>query len=164
ASAQASYDNMFAAYHRIFTRLGLTYRAVAADTGSIGGSRSHEFQVIADTGEDLIVYNPDSDYAANIELAHAPCLLAESKDASAPLEKTATPQAPKCEMVAEQLGRPLADTVKSIVLATDTDKGPVVWLLLVRGDHELNEIKVSKLPGFENGHRFATEDEIVATF
>src|SRR5690606_27508072 len=123
-----------------------------------------EFQVIADTGEDLIVYNPDSDYAANIELAHAPCLLAERKAASAPLEKTATPQAPKCEMVAEQLGRPLADTVKSIVLATDTDKGPVVWLLLVRGDHELNEIKVSKLPGFENGHRFATEDEIVATF
>ncbi|MFC3339796.1 proline--tRNA ligase [Paracandidimonas soli] len=164
ASAQASYDAMFAAYHRIFTRLGLTYRAVAADTGSIGGSRSHEFQVIADTGEDLIVYNPDSDYAANIELAEAPCLLPERKPAAASLEKTPTPQAPKCEMVAELLGRPLSDTVKSIVLATDTDEGAVIWLLLVRGDHELNEIKASKLPGFENGHRFATEEEILDVF
>ncbi|WP_232466659.1 proline--tRNA ligase, partial [Alcaligenes faecalis] len=92
--AQASYDNMYDAYMRIFGRLGLNFRAVAADTGSIGGSRSHEFQVIADTGEDLLVYNPDTDYAANIELAPAPCLLAERAAPGQALVKTATPDAP----------------------------------------------------------------------
>lgn len=167
ASAQASYDAMFDAYMRIFERLGLTFRAVAADTGSIGGSRSHEFQVIADTGEDLIVYNPESQYAANIELAAAPCLISERAAPSQTLEKTATPDAPKCELVAEQLGLPLSATVKSIVLATDgsPDQPKVtIWLLLLRGDHDLNEIKTGKLPGFEHGYRFATEDEILETF
>lgn len=166
-SAQASYDSMYDAYIRIFQRLGLEFRPVAADTGSIGGSRSHEFQVIADTGEDLIVYNPDSDYAANIELAEAPCLIAERAPAAEALLKVATPDAPKCELVAEQLKRPLTDTVKSIVLATDPveEGGEVrVWLLLVRGDHSLNEIKAAKLPGFENGHRLATEEEIIEHF
>src|SRR5690554_2454962 len=165
AAAQASYDAMYDAYVRIFSRLGLTFRAVAADTGSIGGSRSHEFQVIADTGEDLIVYNPDSDYAANIELADAPCLIPERQAPQEPLEKRATPEAPKCELVAEQLGLPLARTVKSIVLATDPAEGPArIWLLLIRGDHELNEVKVGKLPGFEDGYRFATEAEILEAF
>lgn len=167
-AAQASYDIMFDAYMRIFQRLGLTFRAVAADTGSIGGSRSHEFQVIADTGEDLLVYNPDSDYAANIELADAPCLLAERAAPVEALVKTATPEAPKCELVAEQLGRELSATVKSVVLATDVQEDEqtrtTIYLLLVRGDHEVNEIKVSKLPGFEQGHRLATEEEIVAAF
>lgn len=164
-SAQASYDAMYEAYQRIFTRLGLNFRAVAADTGSIGGSRSHEFQVIADTGEDLIVYNPDSEYAANIELAEAPCLLAERASAAEPLTKQPTPGASKCELVAEQLERPLTHTVKAIVLATDPDKAPAkIWLLLIRGDHELNEVKTGKLPGFENGYRFASEDEILDTF
>jgi prolyl-tRNA synthetase len=167
ASAQASYDLMYQAYIKIFTRLGLDFRAVAADTGSIGGSRSHEFQVIADTGEDLIVYNPDSDYAANIELAAAPTLIALRGAASEALVETATPDAPKCEIVAAQLNRPLTDTVKAIVLATeaaDSKAAPTIWLLLIRGDHSLNEIKASKLAGFENGHRFATEDEILDTF
>lgn len=165
ASAQASYDNMFAAYMRIFERLGLAFRAVAADTGSIGGSRSHEFQVIADTGEDLIVYNPESQYAANIELAAAPCLVAQRAAPTAELFKAPTPEAPKCEIVAEQLDRPLTDTVKAIVLATEsTDKPATIWLLLLRGDHELNEVKTSKLPGFENGYRFATEAEILDAF
>ncbi|SHI23852.1 proline--tRNA ligase [Pollutimonas bauzanensis] len=167
ASAQASYDAMFEAYMRIFTRLGLEFRAVAADTGSIGGTRSHEFQVVADTGEDLIVYNPNSQYAANIELAVAPCLLAQRGPATETLSKTATPDAPKCEIVAQQLGKPLTDTVKSIVLATETDGKPAqtrIWLLLLRGDHDLNEIKTGKLAGFENGYRFATEDEILDTF
>lgn len=167
AAAQESYDRMYDAYLRIFTRLGLEFRPVAADTGSIGGSRSHEFQVIADTGEDLIVYNPESDYAANIELAQAPGLFAERGPAREALQKAATPDAPKCELVAQQLGRPLSDTVKSIVLATDPaeDGGPVrIWLLLLRGDHELNEIKAAKLPGFEMGHRFATEEEIIDHF
>ena len=164
-SAQASYDAMYDAYMRVFTRLGLEFRAVAADTGSIGGSRSHEFQVIADTGEDLIVYNPDSQYAANIELAAAPQLLSERGPATETLTKAATPDAPKCEIVARQLGRPLTDSVKSIVLATESAPGTAkIWLLLLRGDHELNEVKTSKLPGFENGFRFATEDEIMTTF
>ncbi|MFC4296440.1 proline--tRNA ligase [Castellaniella hirudinis] len=164
-AAQASYDAMYAAYQRIFTRLGLTFRAVAADTGSIGGSRSHEFQVIADTGEDLIVYNPDSEYAANIELADAPCLLAEREPAREALEKRATPDAPKCEIVAEQLGLPLSRTVKAVVLATDPAEGPArLWLLLIRGDHETNEIKVGKLPGFGDGYRLATEAEIDSVF
>jgi len=165
ASALQSYDAMFNAYLRIFQRLGLEFRAVAADTGSIGGSRSHEFQVIADTGEDLIVYNPATQYAANIELAEAPCLIPQRGPATAALFKAATPDAPKCELVARQLGRPLAETIKSIVLATDDKAGPArIWLLLLRGDHDLNEIKVSKLPGFEGGYRFATEAEILDTF
>ncbi|TAL75444.1 MAG: proline--tRNA ligase [Burkholderiaceae bacterium] len=166
-SAQASYDIMHAAYTRIFTRLGLEFRAVAADTGSIGGSRSHEFQVIADTGEDLIVYNPDSQYAANIELAAAPCLIPNRGAATEDLAKVATPGTQKCEAVAELLQRPLSDTVKSIVLATEpTDNAaqPALWMLLVRGDHELNEVKAGKLPGLDHGYRPATEAEIARAF
>jgi len=162
-AAQASYDAMFNAYHRIFTRLNLRYRAVAADTGSIGGSRSHEFQVIADTGEDLLVYNPDSDYAANIELAPAVCLIPERLPPTETLAKIATPEATTCALVAQQLGRPLADTVKSIVLATDDKEGVRIWLLLLRGDHDMNPVKVGKLPGLA-GYRFATEAEILNAF
>lgn len=164
AGAQRSYDIMYAAYQRIFQRLGLEFRAVAADTGSIGGSRSHEFQVIADTGEDLIVYNPESDYAANIELAEAPALLATRAAPGQDLEAVPTPGAAKCEDVAKLLDLPLARTIKSIVLAVDQPEGPAqVWLLLLRGDHELNEIKAGKLPGLA-GFRFATETEILDHF
>ncbi|CFW00926.1 prolyl-tRNA synthetase [Bordetella pertussis] len=164
AGAQRSYDIMYAAYQRIFQRLGLEFRAVAADTGSIGGSRSHEFQVIADTGEDLIVYNPESDYAANIELAEAPALLATRAAPGQDLEAVPTPGAAKCEDVAKLLALPLARTIKSIVLAVDQPEGPAqVWLLLLRGDHELNEIKAGKLPGLA-GFRFATETEILDHF
>lgn len=164
AGAQRSYDIMYAAYQRIFQRLGLEFRAVAADTGSIGGSRSHEFQVIADTGEDLIVYNPESDYAANIELAKAPALLATRAAPGQDLEAVPTPGAAKCEDVAKLLDLPLARTIKSIVLAVDQPEGPAqVWLLLLRGDHELNEIKAGKLPGLA-GFRFATETEILDHF
>jgi len=165
ASAQRSYDAMYAAYMRIFERLGLQFRAVAADTGSIGGSRSHEFQVIADTGEDLIVYDPASDYAANIELADAPCLLAQRAPAAQTLTLTPTPGAAKCSEVAAQLGLALERTVKSLVLATDPEDGPTqIWLLLVRGDHDLNEIKAGKLAGLAQGWRFASETEIVEHF
>ena len=165
ASAQKSYQTMFDAYMKIFSRMGLTFRAVSADTGSIGGSQSHEFQVIADIGEDLIVYDPASSYAANMELAPAPCLLAQRQAASKPLTLTATPGASKCEAVAELLGIDLSLTVKSIVLATDPEKSPAqVWLLLLRGDHELNEIKTGKLPGLNKGFRFATEAEIIEHF
>ena len=165
ASAQKSYQTMFDAYMKIFSRMGLTFRAVSADTGSIGGSQSHEFQVIADIGEDLIVYDPASSYAANIELAPAPCLLGQRQAASKPLTLTSTPGASKCEAVAELLGIDLTQTVKSIVLATDPEKSPAqVWLLLLRGDHELNEIKAGKITGLNKGFRFATEAEIIEHF
>ena len=164
AGALKSYDTMYAAYMRIFGRLGLEFRAVAADTGSIGGTRSHEFQVIADTGEDLLVYNAETDYAANIELAEAVSLYPVRGEATQAMADVPTPGAAKCEDVAKLLGLPLEKTIKSIVLATDGDKGKVdIWLLLLRGDHELNEIKAGKLPGLA-GFRFATESEIVEYF
>jgi prolyl-tRNA synthetase len=170
-SAARSYDQMYAAYTRIFTRMGLRFRAVAADNGTIGGVRSHEFQVIADTGEDAIVYCPASDYAANIEKAEALPLIAERAAPSAALVKTPTPGRSTCEDVAALLGTPLATTVKSLVLATDdtqvTDgatRESRVWLLLVRGDHVLNEVKAGKVAGLEGGFRFATAAEIDAHF
>ncbi len=169
-AAGRSYDIMFAAYKRIFDRLGLEYRAVAADTGAIGGDRSHEFQVIADTGEDAIVYCPDSDYAANIELAEAVSLLARRAEPARALAKAPTPGKATCEDVAALLGVPLATTVKSLVLATDDvdekgkPAGVTVWLLLVRGDHALNEVKAGKLEGLKAGFRFATEAEILEHF
>jgi len=168
-AALASYQAMFDAYVRIFDRIGLTYRAVAADTGAIGGSASHEFQVIADTGEDAIAWCPESGYAANVELAEALPLLAERGPATQPLVNTPTPGAARCEDVAALLGLPLTRTVKSLVLAVDppADAPPgarsVVSLLLVRGDHELNEVKAGKVAGMK-GFRFATEAEIVEHF
>lgn len=163
--ALKSYQLMFDAYNRIFTRLGLTFRAVAADTGSIGGSSSHEFQVIADIGEDQIVFDPASDYAANIELAAAPCLIPERGAATLDMQKVHTPGAATCQQVKDLLSIDLQQTVKSIVLATPADgEADKMWLLLLRGDHDLNEIKVGKLSGFEAGYRFATEDEIKKHF
>lgn len=166
AGATKSYQTMFNAYKRIFDRFGLAYRAVAADTGAIGGDLSHEFQVIADTGEDAIVYCPTSEYAANIELAEALPLLAERAAPAQALTKTATPDKSTCADVAALLGLPLERTVKSLVLATDDLNeagdivGTTVWLLLVRGDHELNEVKAGKVEGLKNGFRFATVAEI----
>ncbi|MBT9490824.1 MAG: proline--tRNA ligase [Paucibacter sp.] len=166
AAATISYQGMFAAYQRIFDRFGLQYRAVAADTGAIGGELSHEFQVIADTGEDAIVYCPTSDYAANIELAEGVALLPERAAAAQTLTKTATPGKSTCEDVAALLALPLAQTVKSLVLASDelNDKGEIikstVWLLLLRGDHDLNEVKAGKVEGLKQGFRFATVGEI----
>ena len=165
-SALKSYETMFQAYKRIFDRFGLQYRAVAADTGAIGGDASHEFQVIADTGEDAIVYCPTSDYAANIELAEALPLIATRAAATQSCVKTPTPGKATCEDVAALLGLPLSSTVKSLVLATDdkNEAGDIVkttvWLLLVRGDHSLNEIKAGKVPGLKDGFRFATVAEI----
>jgi len=169
-AARLSYDAMYAAYVRIFSRMGLVFRAVAADNGSIGGIRSHEFQVIAETGEDAIVYSAESEYAANIELAEAVAPAAPRAAPSLPLAKTATPGASSCEAVAELLGLPLTQTVKSLVLATDQvateGQAPnsTVWLLLVRGDHALNEVKAGKLPGLAAGFRFATVAEIESHF
>ena len=165
-SAKQSYQVMAGAYRNIFDRFGLTYRAVAADSGAIGGDLSEEFQVIAATGEDAIVYCPTSHYAANIEKAEALAPTQTRGAATQALTKTATPGKSTCEDVAALLNVPLNTTVKSLVLATDTlnDKGEVVksqvWLLLLRGDHEMNEVKVGKLPGMEGGFRFATLSEI----
>jgi prolyl-tRNA synthetase len=166
-SMQISYRTMFDAYVRIFQRFGLTFRAVAADTGAIGGSKSHEFHVIAETGEDALVYCPTSDYAANIEAAEAIALLTERAAPQEDCTKVATPGMAKCEQVAEHLKIDLKKTVKSIVLAVDAseeeDNDKQLWLLLLRGDHEMNEIKVHKLPGLANA-RMATEAEIVEGF
>jgi len=165
-AAKASYQVMAAAYRRIFDRFGLRYRAVAADSGAIGGDVNEEFQVIAATGEDAIVYCPTSSYAANMEKAEA---LAPAQTRPAPkhaLTKTATPGKSTCADVAELLGLSLQHTVKSLVLATDRSNaaGEIVktqiWLLLLRGDHDMNEVKVSKLPGLDGGFRFSTVPEI----
>lgn len=164
AGLNESYRKMYDAYVRIFTRLGLEFRAVAADSGSIGGNFSHEFHVIADTGEDAIAYCPTSDFAANIEAAEALPLIAARAAPAEAMEKVATPGKAKCEAVAELLAIPLERTIKSIVLATENEGAePTIWLIMLRGDHDLNEIKVSKLPGLKN-HRFATEQEIVDWF
>ena len=164
-AAKVSYQNMALAYRKIFDRFGLSYRAVAADSGAIGGDLSEEFQVIAATGEDAIVYCPTSNYAANMEKAEAIAPQGERKAPSQAMTKTATPGKATCADVAALLGIPLQSTVKSLVLATDTlnDKNEVaktqVWLLLLRGDHDMNEVKVSKIEGLA-GFRFATVPEI----
>jgi prolyl-tRNA synthetase len=164
AGLEESYRKMFDAYVRIFTRIGLEFRAVNADSGAIGGNRSQEFHVIASTGEDDIAYCPDSDFAANVEAAEALPLYAERAAPSETMRKTATPGKAKCEAVAEFLDMPLERTIKSIVLATENEGAePTIWLLMLRGDHALNEVKVGKLPGLA-GFRFATEAEIVEWF
>ena len=176
AAAARSYQAMVVAYSAIFDRFGLRYRAVAADSGAIGGDLSQEFQVIADTGEDAIVYCPGSSYAANIELAEAVAPSAPRASAGRPMQLTPTPGESTCEAVAALLGAPLSTTVKSLVLAADApssatgaagDRGAAaatIWLLLVRGDHALNEVKAGKLLGLDKGFRFATVAEIDAHF
>ncbi|MDO9434778.1 proline--tRNA ligase [Hydrogenophaga sp.] len=169
-SAKLSYQAMGAAYRRIFDRFGLRYRAVAADSGAIGGDLSEEFQVIAATGEDAIVYCPSSDYAANIEKAEALAPAGPRPGPSNPMVSTPTPGKSTCSDVATLLGVPLSTTVKSLVLATDetNEAGEIVrsqiWLLLLRGDHDMNEVKVGKVPGLDNSFRFATVPEILAHF
>ncbi len=162
-----SYQLMYETYVRIFNRFGLQFRAVAADNGAIGGTGSHEFHVIAATGEDAIVYCPTSEYAANMEAAE---LLPLNLTRAAPSEVLAkTSGKAKCEEVAEFLQLPLARTIKSIVLMVEkeaTEKAVAskeVWLLMLRGDHELNELKANKVPGLA-GYRFASEQEIIEYF
>ena len=154
---QREYKNMYDTYGRIFTRLGLQFRAVAADTGSIGGTGSHEFHVLADSGEDAIAFCPASDYAANVELAEAVAPAAARAEAGAAMAKVATPGRIRCEDVAEFLKLPLEKSVKAIAVVHDEQ----FVLLLLRGDHNLNEIKVGKLPGLDP-FRFATDAEIEA--
>ena len=151
------YANMYAAYTRIFTRLGLKFRAVSADTGAIGGSASHEFHVLADSGEDAIAFSTGSEYAANIEMAEAVAPSDARAAAGAAMHKVATPWQRTCEEVAKLLGIPLQRTVKSVAVMT---ADAVFVLALVRGDHVVNEIKLAKLPGMAD-YRLATEAEIL---
>ena len=165
-AAKRSYQIMAKAYRAIFDRFGLRYRAVAADSGAIGGDVSQEFQVIAATGEDAIVYCPDSDYAANMEKAEALPPQAGRKPPQQAMTKTATPGKSTCADVADYLQVPLQQTIKSLVVATEEKnrEGEIVktrvWLLMLRGDHGMNEVKVNKVRGFETGFRFATLAEI----
>ena len=159
-SLHAQYRTMYDTYTRIFTRLGLKFRAVAADTGAIGGSASHEFHVLADSGEDALAFSETSEYAANVELAEAvapgprPAASEALRDIETPTQKT-------CEEVAALMGIALTRTVKSVaIMAVDGDGGPQFVLALVRGDHTVNEIKLAKLPGLAD-YRLATEAEIL---
>ena len=155
-----SYQIMFDAYTRIFKRMGLQFRAVTADNGAIGGSGSQEFHVIADTGEDAIVYCPSSEYAANLEAAESLSLIAARAAAAQAMAKVPTPDITNCADVAKFLSIPLEKTVQSLLFAADQEKGPAkLFMLLVRGDHELNEVKASKIPGMAES-RFASEAEI----
>ncbi|BEI38249.1 proline--tRNA ligase [Polynucleobacter sp. HIN8] len=160
AGLKKSYALMFDAYVRIFQRMGLQFRAVAADNGAIGGSGSQEFHVIADTGEDAIVYCPNSDYAANLEAAESVALIAQRAAPKESMQKVATPGQKRCEDVAQFLKMDLMRTIKSLVLAVDQETGPAkLFMVLLRGDHELNEIKVNKIAGL-GAFRFATDAEI----
>ncbi|MFY8183997.1 MAG: proline--tRNA ligase, partial [Polynucleobacter sp.] len=144
AGLKQSYQLMFDAYTRIFERMGLVFRAVTADNGAIGGSGSQEFHVIADTGEDAIVYCPNSDYAANLEAAESLSLISARAAPTVAMQKVATPDQTRCDQVAQFLSLPLEQTVKTLVFAVDQEKGPAkLFMLLLRGDHELNEIKLS---------------------
>jgi len=156
AGMLASYQRMFDAYVRIFTRLGLKFRPVTADTGEIGGSASHEFQVLADSGEDQIAYSDGSDYAANIEQAEALAPATARAAATEPMRKDPTPGVATCDGVAKLWGEPLSRTVKAILLYANHR----VHMLLIRGDHSVNEIKVGKLHGLK-GWRWAADEEIL---
>jgi prolyl-tRNA synthetase len=168
-AAKKSYEIMARAYRAIFDRFGLKYRAVAADSGAIGGNLSEEFQVIAAAGEDAIAYSTGSDNAANLEKAESAPPRGSRAAPGHACMKTPTPGKSTCAEVAEFLGQPLQQTIKSLVLSTEeaSEDGASkvqIWLLLVRGDHDMNEIKVSKIAGLDHGFRFATVPEIVAVF
>lgn len=161
-SLQETYDAMYAAYSKIFERMDLNFRAVLADTGSIGGSASHEFQVLAESGEDDIVFSTGSDYAANIEFAEA---LPPSEPRAAATEELRiidTPNAKTIAELVEQFKLPIEKTVKTLLVHAHEESGHKLVALLVRGDHELNEIKAEKLPQVAKPLTFATEEEIRA--
>ena len=157
ASLEQTYAVMYQAYSNVFTRLGMEFRAVRADTGAIGGDGSHEFHVLADSGEDGLAYCPDSDYAANVELAEALPPKQARAVAGEAMKLVDTPKQTSCEAVAELLGVDLTRTVKSIALIANEK----FYLCLLRGDHSLNEIKVAKLADLAD-FRFATPEEIRA--
>jgi prolyl-tRNA synthetase len=161
-SLAGTYQAMYDAYTRIFTRLGLVFRAVNADTGAIGGTASHEFHVLADSGEDAIAFSDGSQYAANVEMAEAVSPGARPAPAEAMADVT-TPWQRTCEEVAKLMGIPLQRTVKTIALCADDPSDPLFVVALVRGDHVVNEIKLAKLPGLAD-FRLADEKELLALF
>lgn len=166
ASLQQTYDNMYATYTRIFTRLGLDFRPVIADTGSIGGSASHEFHVLADSGEDDIAFSDSSDYAANVEMAEALAPRGEKPSGSKMLEKVATPGIHSIEEVSEALAIGPSQLLKTLVVVgekTEEEGDTPLIALVVRGDHVLNEIKAEKLPGVGSPLEFASDEQIVKT-
>lgn len=163
-SLQDTYDTMHAAYTRIFTRLGLDFRPVIADTGSIGGSGSHEFHVLAESGEDDIAFSDSSDYAANVEMAEALAPAGDRPAATATLEKIATPDVATIEQVCAFFSCPAAQTVKTLLVygeAEENGNQPLIALVL-RGDHQLNDIKAEKIPGIASPLTFAEEKDIKA--
>ncbi|MEQ9885445.1 proline--tRNA ligase [Pectobacterium zantedeschiae] len=161
-SLQATYDAMYAAYSKIFSRMDLDFRAVQADTGSIGGNASHEFQVLATSGEDDIVFSTESDYAANIELAEAVAPKLGRAEAKEELRLIDTPNAKTIAELVEQFNLPVEKTVKTLLVKATEESGHKLVALLVRGDHELNEIKAEKIAQVASPLTFATEDEIRA--
>ncbi|MGB9098775.1 proline--tRNA ligase [Erwinia sp.] len=161
-SLQATYDDMYRAYSQSFKRMGLDFRAVQADTGSIGGSASHEFQVLAQSGEDDVIFSTESDYAANIEFAEAVAPAGGRADAKQPLQEIDTPNAKTIAELVEQFNLPVEKTVKTLMVKATKESGHTLVALLVRGDHALNEIKAEKLDLIEAPLTFATEEEIRA--
>ena len=160
-SLQQTYQTMYQAYSNVFSRLGLKFRAVAADTGAIGGSGSHEFHVLADSGEDALAFCPDSDFAANVELAEALAPDSPRDTATETMREVDTPKQTACEDVAALLQIGIDRTVKAIAVMAPRETGWQFYLLLLRGDHSLNEVKAAKLDGLD-GFRFASDEEIRA--
>ncbi|SQI42815.1 Proline--tRNA ligase [Leminorella richardii] len=161
-SLQVTYDKMYDAYSKIFTRMGLDFRPVLADTGSIGGSSSHEFQVLAGSGEDDIVFSTGSDYAANIELAEAVAPSAPRAEPAEEMRLVDTPNAKTIAELVEQFNLPVEKTVKTLIVHAAEESGHQLIALLVRGDHELNEVKAQNLPQVASPLEFAGEEEIRA--
>ena len=162
ASLQETYDNMYHTYSAIFTRVGLDFRPVNADTGSIGGSSSHEFQVLADSGEDDIVFSTESDYAANIELASAQAPTAKRAEPTKAMELVDTPNAKTIDELVKQFNLPIEKTIKTLIVKATKESGYQLVALLVRGDHTLNEVKADKLDIVASPLEFASDDDIRA--
>ena len=161
-SLQETYDDMYKAYSAVFTRAGLNFRAVRADTGSIGGNWSHEFQVLADSGEDDIVFSTESDYAANIEMAQAQAPTQTRQSPTKEMQLVDTPNAKTIDELVAQFNLPIEKTVKTLMVKATKESGHQLVALLVRGDHTLNEIKAEKIDIVASPLEFATEDEIRA--
>ncbi|OOY98827.1 proline--tRNA ligase [Solemya velum gill symbiont] len=159
-SLQKTYDDMYQAYSNIFSRCGLEFRPVHADTGSIGGSASHEFHVLADSGEDAIAFSTKSSYAANVELAEAIPVTDATAAASEELRLVDTPDAKTIDELVEQFDQPIERTVKTLIVEASEENEADLVALIVRGDHSLNEIKAEKLPGIASPLCFATEEQI----
>jgi len=161
-SLQETYDAMHAAYCAVFERCGLNYRPVAADTGSIGGNASHEFHVLADAGEDAIAFSTESDYAANVELAEALAPKAQADVASEEMRTVDTPNAKTIDEIVEQFKQPIERTVKTLIVRANEEADAQLVAIIMRGDHELNEIKAAKHPLLTDPIQMATEEEIRA--